>query len=73
VEHNNLQDLYAKVVDTIDCGPRDEDPLLWFSEIERTNNVAEKGGGRLKDEAEIMVLIKKLKKGLTTTRTWKML
>jgi hypothetical protein len=31
VEHNALQDLYAKVVDTIDNGPRDEDLLLWFS------------------------------------------
>jgi hypothetical protein len=59
VKHNDLQDIYAKVVDTIDCGPRDEEPLLWFSEIERTNKEAEKGGGRLKDEAEIMVLIKK--------------
>jgi hypothetical protein len=47
------------VVDTIDNGPRDEDPLLWFSKIECTNKEAEKGGGRLKDEAEIMVLIKK--------------
>jgi hypothetical protein len=28
VEHNNLEDLYAKVVDTINNGPRDEDPLL---------------------------------------------
>jgi hypothetical protein len=33
--------------------------LLWFSEIERTNNEAKKGGGRLKDEEEILVLIKR--------------
>jgi hypothetical protein len=45
VEHNDLQDLYAKVMDTINNGPRDEDTLLWFSKIERTNKEAEKGGG----------------------------
>jgi hypothetical protein len=59
VEHNDLQDLYAKVVDTIDDGPGEEDHLLWFSEIEHTNKEDEKGGGRLKDEVEIMVLIKR--------------
>jgi hypothetical protein len=58
VEHNNLQDLYEKIVDTIAGGPGDDDPLLWFSEIERTNQEAKKGGGKLKDKAETLVLIK---------------
>jgi hypothetical protein len=45
VKHNDLQDLYAKVVIKIEDGPKDRDPLLWFSEIERANEEAEKGGG----------------------------
>jgi hypothetical protein len=59
VEHNDLHDLYAKVVQKIEDGPRDNDPLLWFSEIERTNKEAKNGGGKLKDDDEILVLIKK--------------
>jgi hypothetical protein len=33
--------------------------LLWFSEIERANEEAEKGGGKLKNNDKIMVLIRK--------------
>jgi hypothetical protein len=49
VEHNDLQDLNKKIVDTIAVGPGDDDPLP----------KAKKGGGKLKDEAEILVLIKR--------------
>jgi hypothetical protein len=59
VAHNDLQDLYEKINDVIEEGPNNRDPLLWFTEIERNNEAAEKGGGRLKDDAEILVLIKK--------------
>jgi hypothetical protein len=61
VEHNNLQDVYAKVVTKIEDGPKDSDPLLLFSEKEAgANEEGEKGGGKkLKDNDEIMVLIRK--------------
>jgi hypothetical protein len=59
VEYNDLQDLYAKMVSKIEDGPKDSDPLLWFSEIERANEESGKGGGKLKDNDEIMVLIRK--------------
>jgi hypothetical protein len=51
--------LYAKVVSKIEDVTKHCDPLLWFSEIERANEEAEKGGGKLNDNDEIMVLIRK--------------